>query len=261
MIQLHIQKREALDALISFREGEHKLGEHLHLCDSLNDIKECKAHFVLFGISEAIGVQANYGNTGTQKAWDSFLRAFVNVQSNIHNPERSILILGNITVTPKNPISKETSKKELGDYVTRIDSKVALVVQTIISAGKIPIIIGGGHNNALGNLQGAYQALQTPINAINIDAHTDLRQPDYRHSGNGFRYALENKPKAFLNKYAIYGLHKNYTPQYIFEYMRTHNKRIQYTLFEELLPISSKTERYTSKLDFVKGEALSLIHI
>ena len=258
MIQLHIQKREDLNTLISFRKGEKKLGDDVSLCDSLDQIKESNAHFVIFGISEAIGVQANYGNPGTQRAWDAFLQAFVNVQSNEHNTASSVLILGNITVTPMARITKNTPKQELGDIVARIDSKVAFVVQTIVTAGKIPIIIGGGHNNALGNLQGAYQALQKPINAINIDAHTDLRSTDYRHSGNGFKYALEHKPTPFLNKYAIYGLHKNYTPEYIFEYMKENEKRISYTLFEVLLEQENSQTQFDEQLNFVKDTVFGL---
>jgi len=258
MIQLHIQKREDLNALISFRKGERKLGEIVNLCDSLEKIKESTTRFVIFGISESIGVQANYGNSGTQKAWKTFLKAFVNVQSNLHNDVNSILVLGNITVTPTNPINRQTSKQELGDIVARVDSKVAFVVETIVAAGKIPIIIGGGHNNGFGNLKGTYQALQTPINAINIDAHSDLRRTDYRHSGNGFSYALENEPNPFLNKYAIFGLHKNYTPQYIFEYMNDNNNRISYALLEKLLEQENPTREFERLLSFVNEDPFGL---
>lgn len=258
MIQLHIQKREALNLFISTREGEKKLGEELNLCESLDQIKKSNAKFVVFGIMESIGVQANYGKKGTQRAWDSFLQAFVNVQSNAFNKSTSITVLGAISVTPTAPINRNTPKEELGEIISRIDRKVALVVETIITAGKIPIIIGGGHNNALGNLQGAFQALQTPINAINIDAHTDLRNRDYRHSGNGFRYALENENTPFLKKYAMFGLHKNYTPQYIFEYIHTNKEQIRYELFEDLLDERLVLAKFESQLDFVSHQAFGL---
>lgn len=256
MIQLHIQKQEQLNTLISFREGEAKLGESLQLCDSLDQIKDCSAHFVIFGICEDIGVQANYGNPGTHKAWKAFLRSFVNVQQNAYNIPSDILLLGHITVTPDTSPG-QVSKQELGAIVSRIDRTVAQIVETIISAGKIPIIIGGGHNNALGNLQGAATALKKQINVINIDAHTDLRTTDYRHSGNGFRYALAHKPKPSLRNYTVFGLHKNYTPQYIFDFMHTHSEQLQYELFEDLMA-ADILKKFNNHLDFVSTAPFGL---
>jgi formiminoglutamase len=70
---------------------------------------------------------------------------------------------------------------------------------------KIPVVIGGGHNNAYPLLKGAakglQQAQQTPlpqINCINLDAHTPVTGPEEgRHSGNAFRYAESD---GFLQK-------------------------------------------------------------
>ncbi len=44
---------------------------------------------------------------------------------------------------------------KMGELVNRLDTIVSQIVQKIIAAGKIPIIIGGGHNNAYGNIKGA----------------------------------------------------------------------------------------------------------
>lgn len=58
-----------------------------------------------------------------------------------------------------------------------------------------------------------HQAQKIPlaqINCINLDAHTDFRPSEGRHSGNGFRYAEED---GFLQKYCVIGLHENYLPQ------------------------------------------------
>lgn len=48
------------------------------------------------------------------------------------------------------------------------------------------------------------------INAINLDAHSDYRPSEGRHSGNGFRYAEED---GYLQKYCVVGLHESYLPQ------------------------------------------------
>lgn len=258
MIQLHIQKREDLDSYISFRAGEQKLGEVITLCDSLELIKESPAHFVIFGISESIGVQANFGKKGTHKAWKAFIRSFVNVQSNEFNNAKSILVLGHIAITPDEPITSNTSKELLGSIVSRIDNKVAQVVETIVRAGKIPIIIGGGHNNAYGNIKGTSNAVNKSINVINIDAHTDLRVANYRHSGNGFTYAFEKGNGPALKKYAIFGLHKNYTPQYIFDFIDNHSEYIKYKLFEDLKESQDVSQQFANQLDFIGGTIFGL---
>lgn len=258
MIQLHLQTRKQLNSLIAFRKGEKKLGEHLKVCTSLEQIKSSDCKYVVFGIAESIGVLANYGNPGTHRAWNAFLKAFVNVQSNTFNQNASILVLGHITVTPDEPITSQTPKEKLGVIVSRIDNKVAQVIETIVCARKIPIIIGGGHNNALGNIKGTCNALNQAINVLNIDAHTDLRYTDYRHSGNGFSHAFKKENGPALDKYAIFGLHKNYTPQYIFDNMHSHQEKIRYVLFEDMLQETNIIAQFESILNFVKTQAFGL---
>src|SRR5690606_29915482 len=120
---------------------------------------------------------------------------------------------------------------KLGDLVKQIDHVVTAVVQMIVAAGKVPVIIGGGHNNAYGNIKGASMAIKKPLNVLNIDAHTDLRTPDHRHSGNGFSFARKDN---YLGKYRIFGIHRNYTPDYIFEELDGSTSD-HYYLFEHLL--------------------------
>jgi formiminoglutamase len=91
------------------------------------------------------------------------------------------------------------------------------MIKIITSCRKIPIVVGGGHNNAYplikGAAKGLYKAGLIPlaqINAINLDAHTDFRPLEGRHSGNGFRYAEED---GYLEKYCVIGVHENYLQQ------------------------------------------------
>ena len=260
MIQLHIQSQETLEEFISTREGETKIGEKLQYCYSLEAIEQSSAQYVVFGIAEDYGVRANYGRRGTANAWDAFLRAFVNVQENEYNQGEHILLLGYISVIPKD-IKYRTPKPIIGDLVKRIDKIVAHIVKTIVAAGKVPIIIGGGHNNAYGNITGTSQALGYPINVMNMDAHTDLRTTDYRHSGNGFSYALslDAPEEATLDKYSVFGLHKNYTPQYIFDLFKKHQDRLQYHLLEDTWEEDTTiTKQFEEALPFVSQKAFGL---
>jgi formiminoglutamase len=148
-----------------------------------------------------------------------------------------LLILGHIF--PKKALKKmekwdSSNKKHIKKarkLVEEIDTEVSNLVYQIVKAGKIPIIIGGGHNNAYGNIKGTSLALNKPINAINFDAHTDFRPEEGRHSGNGFRYAYSEE---FLNKYFVFGLHENYTSDSILRTMNKLKKKVSYTTFESI---------------------------
>lgn len=255
---VRVYAEKHISRYLSPRKGETKLGEKIRLLES-KGLTENPADFVIFGIPEDIGVRANYGKPGTSKTWESFLGAFLNVQHNRFFDSGKILLLGEIDTFEEMEKASNIDgsdpnyHQKLGDLVKKVDEKVSAVVNQVISAGKIPIIIGGGHNNAYGNLQGASEALKTSINALNIDAHTDLRTMDYRHSGNGFSYAQKNK---FLNRYAVFGLHQNYTPEYIFEAMDK-SEMIRYSLFENLQQ-ADIAFHFQKILEFVKEKKFGL---
>jgi formiminoglutamase len=225
---------------LNIRHGEAKIGEKINLVSNISNLSAMDEEFVLLGIPEDIGVKANHGKAGTHKAWNSFLKAYLNAQDNQYNTCENICILGEINC---NEEQKEASAMDdtledyhvlLSDIVQRIDEKVYNVTRLIFQSKKIPIIIGGGHNNAYGIIKGYFEHHKEPLNVLNIDAHTDLRHPDYRHSGNGFSYAYKNN---YLKKYFVFGLHENYTPSYIFEFI-DNQKNMNYRLYDELLHLN-----------------------
>lgn len=215
------------------RQGETKLFEDIVFSNPKENLEEqiqkSTAKFVLFGISEDIGVQANYGNPGTKHAWNSVINSLLNIQSNRFTMTNDLMILGHFDF---NSIENKKLKdiKSLREAVKIIDFEVAHLVHLIKKYGKIPIAIGGGHNNAYGLIKGCSLALNNKINVINFDAHSDLRALEGRHSGNGFSYALED---GFLNRYYIFGLHENYTPESIFSKI-DNSKNIQFISYESV---------------------------
>lgn len=219
------------------REGETKLGEVLPLYSSFEELTASAVQYVIIGIPEDIGIQANYGKPGADRTWSAFLTSFLNLQCNTYTPSQNCTILGRIDcddlMQEAQQILHHTphAKHKLGAVVSQLDKRVTSVIQKIVSSGKTPIIIGGGHNNAYGNIKGTAQALNRKIDVLNIDAHTDLRHMDYRHSGNGFSFA---KQEGFLGHYLMFGIHKNYTPQYIFD-QYGEEQQTQFKLFEELM--------------------------
>lgn len=233
---VHLYKYETVAKFINKRSGEEKFGEKIGFLKSLDSLKTHSATYVLVGIPEDIGVRANHGKAGTAHAWSSSLQAILNIQANELTRPESVVLLGEINCdkqlaqASKIADSEPHSKEELGNLVIQIDHKVENLVRYIVEAGKIPILIGGGHNNSYGNLSGCSQALDKKINCINFDAHTDFRSLEHRHSGNGFSYAYD---KGYLRNYYIFGLHRNYTSQDVFERMKK-VPEVKYTLFEDI---------------------------
>jgi formiminoglutamase len=220
-------------AFVNKRDGETKLGEKVQVVSALSELEISSAKFVLLGIPEDIGVRANYGIGGTKTAFIAALKALLNIQSNSFLQGDEILVLGHFEIEEP----AETTVETLRSKVSEIDDLVAPIVQKIISAGKIPIVIGGGHNNAYPIIKGVSEALKQPINVLNIDAHADLRNTDEgRHSGNAFSFALQEK---YLKAYHVFGLHQNYMHQNLATYLQD-NTNVKAFCFEDLLQ-SDKT--------------------
>ena len=127
--------------------------------------------------------------------------------------------------------NKTEDRKKMSELVVKIDKEVAHIITQIVKAGKTPIIIGGGHNNAYGNIKGTALAKGKPINAINFDAHSDFRILEGRHSGNGFSYAFE---EGFLKKYFIFGLHESYTSKSVLTELKKLQERVQFNTYDEV---------------------------
>ena len=236
--------KQDIGAFVKTRRFETKLGERILLAPQGVDVHHIlgntTAKFVLFGIPEDIGVKANYGKPGAGEGWLPFLHSFLNIQSNDHFSGEEILLLGSFDFSVlQNTIESIPGRDEekISAYrhaVEVIDNEVESLVKIISLYGKIPIAIGGGHNNAYPLIKGTAKGLQQrnglpihQVNCINLDAHTDYRPMEGRHSGNGFRYA-END--GFLGKYCVVGAHENYLTQSMLKDMENNpfNKLITY---------------------------------
>ena len=259
--------QEALLELCKKRKGETKFGEKVQTVTATSDLatklSETKAHYVLLGICESIGVKANHGIMGTHTAWNTALTSLVNTQNNTFNKGKKVLVLGHFDYTDMmlkandlNPENKE-DMKSLRAMVSSIDEDVSNLIYTIVKAGKTPIIIGGGHNNAYGNIKGSSLALNTPINSINLDAHADFRKLEGRHSGNGFSYAFE---EGFLNRYFIFGLHENYLSKQTIKTINNLKNNVKYNTFEAIEVRGERNfdHELHRALEFINDEAYGI---
>jgi formiminoglutamase len=179
-----------------------------------SDLKVAKKkdkRFVVLGIPEGIGPYANKGRNGAFGAWSAFLEYFDNYLND--DITQKTILLGKIDLEDLQrrsfyyDNSLAADRQELRRMTEEIDRRVAPVVHAIFKAGLIPIVIGGGHNNAYPLIKEAARIRGHRISCVNLDLHADLRETDGRHSGNSFSYAFKNN---LMRKYYIFGLHENY---------------------------------------------------
>ncbi|MCC9070848.1 formimidoylglutamase [Flavobacterium sp. F-65] len=256
-----------LAKVTNHRSGEIKFGEKMIIvpkgADAIDFLKNCEAKYVLLGIPEDIGIRANYGRPGAASAWNSAIKSIANIQHNRFCKGNHIVVLGQIDVRQE---MKEVEhldfndiddRSKLSQLVERVDKEVSHVIFNVIKAGKTPIIIGGGHNNAYGNIKGAALAHGKPINAVNFDAHSDFRILEGRHSGNGFSYAYE---EGFLKKYFIFGLHENYTSKSVLDIIKKIEDRVRYNTYDSVKIRKEKdfNAEMQFALDFVKTDIFGI---
>jgi len=170
-------------------------------------------------------------------AYQNTLYSLVNIQHNRYTKTKDLVILGHINTENYQEKAKSLNPENLEDLqqlykiVEQIDKDVSHLVSIIVKNGKIPIAIGGGHNNAYGLIKGTALGKANPVNAINFDAHSDFRDLEGRHSGNGFSYAYN---QGFLNRYFIFGLHENYTSKNVFQQIKETGGKVRHNTYEEI---------------------------
>ncbi len=138
---------------------------------------------VLVGFPQDEGVRRNQGRPGAAAApaairpwlyrltpWDG--------QSGTDLAALDLLDLGDIRIEG----GLEESQQALAE-----------VIAALLTAGCVPIVLGGGHETAYGHYLG-YVRAGRDVAILNLDAHLDVRPfPDGQgHSGSPFRQALEH---------------------------------------------------------------------
>lgn len=235
-------------SLIRSRNGEVRVGSKVEVFDEevdlIEQLERSYSRFVIVGIPEDIGVRANFGRGGANTAFLPAMDSFLNQQSNSFFNGADVAIAGSINVTDLMKRSEHLNPKiandlkTLRDITSEIDARVKAVIKMIVSKGKIAIVVGGGHNNAYGNIAGSSDALGQQINVINCDPHADLRALEGRHSGNGFSYAFA---EGSLKKYAVLGLHEQYNNADALNYFIQKPENFLHQSFEDIF-VREKTD-------------------
>ena len=253
MQHLKVYSRQDILSMTRIRKFETKVGERVLVANNpaslAETLQQTPAEYIMVGVPEDIGARANESEGGAGTTWRPFLQSFLNIQSNDFLGGDNILVLGYFDFSSlqqlieTNAHGPEEKTEAYRHAVHTIDEEVESLIKIITASGKIPIVIGGGHNNAYPLIKGAAKGLHkagliplAQINCVNLDAHTDFRPVEGRHSGNAFRYAEED---GYLQKYCVVGVHENYLPQNVWLDI-ANNPFIDFITYEDIFILEKR---------------------
>lgn len=135
---------------------------------------------VILGICSDEGVKRNQGRIGAAVGPDAIRQKLAN---QAYHLDRPLYDAGNLSCNKEN--------------LEQLQEKQATLVQHILEQNHFPLLLGGGHEIALGSFLGLERHLDSstntaPIGIINFDAHFDLRSANQSTSGTPFLQIAEH---------------------------------------------------------------------
>ena len=181
--------------------------------------QDSPAGIALLGFASDEGVERNGGRQGAAAGPAALRKALGGLA--VHD-ELSLFDAGTIT----------TQETDLEGAHAELSSQV----KTLIEAGHLTIILGGGHETAFGSHHGLFKA-QGPAQIINLDAHFDLRSDSRATSGTPFLQISQLVgPEDF--DYSVVGISKPNNTAALFH--TAHQLGVHITFDEELAELNVK---------------------
>lgn len=157
-------------------DGDDQLYHRWHQCVKLIDLTtelNLQGCVVILGFACDQGVKRNQGRTGAKEG-----------------PLAMRKVLGNLPVH----FPHDIGLRDAGDIfcfdgnLEGAQMNLAEAVSTILDTRGFPLLLGGGHEMTFGHYLGIKRANRKRVGIINIDAHLDIREPEYGsgNSGTGF---------------------------------------------------------------------------
>jgi len=151
----------------------------------------------LLGFPSDEGVKINNGRSGASKAPGLIFEELLKLTPHPAHFDRHFKLL------------KRTERLSLLSCTGDLKSdheRLGKSISNSLSEQVLPVILGGGHETAFGHFLG-YAKSGLPVNIVNIDAHTDVR--DFKngkaHSGSPFQQAIEHQ-SGMCKSYNVFGL-------------------------------------------------------
>ncbi|MGV9410653.1 formimidoylglutamase [Nocardia sp. NPDC003693] len=177
---------------------------------------------VLIGFASDEGVRRNGGRVGAAAGPDALRSALA-----------SLALPAPLSIEDAGTVAVTDGDLEAGQ------SRLARAVTTAIDSGRLPVILGGGHEVAYGTYLGV--AASRPrhthprLGILNLDAHFDLRAAPQPSSGTPFLQALKAEESAGTPlRYDVLGISRPSNTVALFDTATTHD--VHYLLDEACTP-------------------------
>ncbi len=175
---------------------------------------------VLVGFPQDEGVRCNLGRPGAAGAPDEIRRWLYRLTpwdgaTDADLAALPLLDLGSVRIEG----TLEQSQNDLAE-----------VIAALLNAGAVPIVLGGGHETALGHYLG-YVRAGRPVAILNLDAHLDVRpfSPGQGHSGSPFRQALDHPTHPLPgHRYVCFGAQPSAVSREHLELVRQRGGRVHW---------------------------------
>ncbi|WP_430334351.1 formimidoylglutamase [Rhodococcus sp. ACT016] len=173
---------------------------------------------VLIGFASDEGVRRNKGRQGASAGPDALRKA---LSSMALENETTLSDAGTVAVT--------------GDGLEAGQEALGAAVTTALDSGRLPVVLGGGHEVAYGTylgVAGSQLRQQHPrLGILNLDAHFDLRSDVVPSSGTPFRQIAEAEESAGTShRYDVIGISQPSNTNTLFE--TAHRLGVRYLLDE-----------------------------
>lgn len=173
---------------------------------------------VLIGFASDEGVRRNKGRQGASAGPDALRKA---LSSMALENETTLFDAGTVAVT--------------GDRLEAGQESLGAAVTTALDAGRLPVVLGGGHEVAYGTYLGVaasqLRGRHPRLGILNLDAHFDLRSDAVPSSGTPFRQIAEAEEAAGTShRYDVIGISQPSNTNTLFE--TAHRLGVRYLLDE-----------------------------
>ena len=95
--------------------------------------------------------------------------------------------LGDMRIARPQSVGVQAEKVKYLEEISAVCEELAVEVRNILSAGELPLVLGGDHSIAIGSIAGVssfFRERNQTLGMIWFDAHADMNTPDTTPSGN-----------------------------------------------------------------------------
>lgn len=214
---------------------EHARWHTVVTCTPQSGYKFTPSSAVILGFASDEGVRRNGGRVGAAEGPLALREAL----ANLSDPGRPVFDAGDVVVD--------------GGDLEAGQERLGAVAASVLEAGALPVVLGGGHEVAHGSYLGwAPRAAAERWGVLNVDAHFDLRSADRATSGTPFAEIAAAEAAAGRRfAYAVAGISRANNTRALFEAAESLGARV---LLDEDCAIGAATafvERFASGLDRV----------